>query len=115
MEGTGGTGAVAGIYDGNNWRYQNTDDFTNTFRLKINPIEGLELNMDFSYNKVNTERTYRYNEFEYLNTNRLDLVTEGVNRLTEYRWKDLYKTQNIYGSYTRSLRDHNVKLMLGYN
>src|SRR5699024_10274528 len=46
MEGTGGTGAVAGIYDGNNWRYQNTDDFTNTFRLKINPIEGLELNMD---------------------------------------------------------------------
>lgn len=116
LEGAGGTGGVAGIYDGNNWQKSNTDDLTNTFRVRITPVEGLEINMDYSYNSVNTNRTDRLNQFQYLSTNKLTLVTEGVNRLTEYRWKDVYKAQNIFATYTKVFnRAHNFKLMLGYN
>lgn len=116
LEGTGGTGSVAGIYDGNNWEKNKIDDFTNTFGAKITPIEGLEVNMDYSYKTINTIRTQRLNQFEYLSTDKLTPVTEGVNRLTEWRWKDIYKATNIYASYTKNiLKNHNFKLMVGYN
>lgn len=114
--GSGGQGGAAAMEAGQNWRRFTTEELTNTFRVKINPLKGLELNLDYSNRFDNTTRTYRYNEFEYLTTDRLDLETVGINRLGEWRWKDKYKALNVFGTYTTDIADaHHFKLLLGYN
>lgn len=95
---------------GNNWHRFNTEEFTNTFRAKLTPLEGLELNFNYSNRITNTANTYRYNEFEYLTTSRLTLTTAGVNRLTEYRWKDKYNVLNLFGSYDLGFKNIILKL-----
>jgi len=114
--GSGGQGGGAAMEAGNNWRKWLTEEFTNTFRAKLTPIDGLEINFDYSTRIDNTHRTYRYNEFEYLTTDRLTEETVGLNRLGEWRWKDNYNVLNLYGTYSTSFFDkNNVKLLLGYN
>lgn len=114
--GNGGQGGPAAMEYGNNWRRFNTEELTNTIRAKITPTKGLEFNFNYSNRFDNTGRTYRYNEFEYLTSSRLDLETTGINRLGEWRWKDKYRALNAFGSYTFDLKDkHNFKLLLGYN
>src|SRR5690625_7066893 len=78
--GSGGQGGGAAMEAGNNWRKWVTEEFTNTFRAKLTPIDGLEINFDYSTRIDNTHRTYRYNEFEYLTTDRLTEETVGLNR-----------------------------------
>ncbi|WP_170864447.1 SusC/RagA family TonB-linked outer membrane protein [Fodinibius roseus] len=96
------------------WQYEKQ---TNTLKAEVNPIEGLALNMDYSYSIDRTDRTFSYTPFAYLSGNELELVEDaGLNRHNEYRWKDYYKALNIYGTYTENLAGkHNVKLMLGFN
>lgn len=114
--GNGGQGGHAAMEDGNNWRKWLTDEFTNTFRAKLTPIKDLVVNFDYSTRINNTHRTYRYNEFEYLTTDRLSEETVGLNRLGEWRWKNNYNALNLFGTYAKSLQDkHNFKLLLGYN
>ena len=114
--GAGGQGGHAAMEAGNNWRRFNTEEFRNTFRVKLTPMEGLELNFDYSNKIDNTSRTYRFNEFEMLSGGKLEPITTGINRLGEYRWKDTYNALNAFGSYETSLADvHNFKLLLGYN
>lgn len=114
--GNGGQGGPPAMEAGNNWRKFSTEEFTNTFRAKVTPLDGLEFNFDYSMRIDNTSRTYRYNEFEYITGPKLDLRTEGVNRLGEWRWKDVYSAMNVFGTYSRTLAEkHNVKLLLGYN
>src|SRR5690606_15931858 len=114
--GTGGQGGAAAMEAGQNWRRFNTEELTNTIRAKVTPMKGLELNLNYSNRVDNTSRTYRYNEFEYIATNRLEVQTAGINRLGEWRWKDRYRALNVYGTYGFDLnKTHNFKLMLGYN
>lgn len=115
-EGGGGQGGAPAMEAGQNWRRFNTEEFTNTFRVKINPVKGVQFDMDYSNRFDNTGRTYRYNEFDYLSTDRLELITQGINRLGEWRWKDKYKALNIFGTFTKQVASaHNFKLLLGYN
>ncbi|HTN19556.1 MAG TPA: TonB-dependent receptor [Pelobium sp.] len=114
--GTGGRGGSAAMEDGNNWRLFGTEEFTNTFRVKVTPIKNLVLNLDYSNRFENTARTYRSNEFEFLSNNKLDYTTTGINQLGEYRWKDKYNALNIFGTYTANVnKDHHIKLLLGFN
>lgn len=116
VSGQGGQGGHAAMEARNNWMKFNTEEFTNTFRVKVKPLAGLELNLDYSVRFDNTGRTYRYNEFEFLSGSKLDYITTGINRLGEWRWKDKYKALNIFGTYQKSLNDnHNFKLLLGFN
>lgn len=114
--GTGGQGGAAAMEAGGNWRNYDTEEFTNTFGAKLTPVDNLVINLNYSNRFTNTSNTYRLNEFEYLSTDKLTPTTAGLNRLTEYRWKDKYKVLNLYGTYNLDIADeHNFKLMLGYN
>lgn len=114
--GSGGKGQAAAREAGENWRRTNISETTNIFRAKITPIEGLELDMDYAYKVENTSRTYRYNEFELLSTDRLILETIGINRLGEWRWEDKYNALNLFATYTKQFAEaHNFKILLGYN
>lgn len=96
------------------WRYENQ---TNTLRAVVNPVEGLELNLDYSYNIDRTDRTFSYTPFSYLSGNELELVEEaGLDRHNEYRWKDTYKALNAFGTYDGDVLDkHNYEVTMGFN
>lgn len=114
--GSGGEGGHAAMEAGNNWRDFNTEELTNMFRAKLTPLDGLEINFDYSRRINNTSRTFRYNQFEYYVTSRLNLQTGGVNQLEEWRMKDNYSAMNVYGTYDFDLADnHSFKLLLGFN
>ncbi|ARS35159.1 SusC/RagA family TonB-linked outer membrane protein [Pontibacter actiniarum] len=111
-----GQGGPAAMEDAQNWQRFNTEEFTNTFRARATPLENLELNFNYSNRITNTARTYRLNEFEYLTGARMDLQTVGVNRLSEYRWRDYYNALNAYGTYSLNLgAKNNIKVMAGFN
>ncbi len=90
---------------------------TNTLKAQVTPIDQLVLNMDYSYSIDRTDPTYSYSPFSYLSGEKLELVEDaGLNRHSEYRWKDYYSALNVYGTYTDQIIDkHNVSLMLGFN
>ena len=115
-DGSGGQGGAAAMEDANNWRRWVTEEFVNTFKVKLNPLKGLEINFDYTNLIDNTSRTYRYNKFEYLTTNRLEMQTVGIDRLGEWRWKDKYNVLNLFGTYSFDIAEkHNFKAMLGFN
>lgn len=114
--GSGGYGGQAAMEDGNNYEKSNKEQFTNTLSVKVTPIKNLELNMDYSNRITNTANSTRYNEFEFLSGDKLQLRTGGLNRLGEYRWRNYYNTINAYGTYKINVaNDHHFKLLLGYN
>ncbi len=114
--GNGGQGGNAGLVSGNSWQKDGIEEFTNTFRAVARPIDGLQINFDYSNRIENTSRTVRLNQFNYLNGNKLTNQTVGLNRLSEYRWKDKYNALNLFATYNKSLADtHNFKLLLGFN
>jgi len=114
--GTGGQGGNAGLYSGKTWRQFNNEEFTNTFRVTAKPAKGLQINFDYSNRIENTSRSYRLNPFNYLAGNKLDLRTAGLNRLSEYRWKDKYNALNLFATYSKTVaKDHNLKLLAGLN
>lgn len=114
--GTGGQGGNAGLHSGKTWRLFNNEEFTNTFRAVAKPVKGLQINFDYSNRIENTARTFRLNPFEYLAGNKLDHRIVGLNRLTEYRWKDKYNAINLFATYENRFADkHNLKLLAGYN
>lgn len=114
--GSGGQGGNAGLVSGKSWRLFNNEEFTNTFRVVARPVKGLEVNFDYSNRIENTSRTYRLNPFTYLAGYKLTPQTVGINRLSEYRWKDKYNALNLFGTYQTSVADHhNFKLLLGFN
>src|SRR5690606_14505809 len=114
--GTGGQGGNAGLHSGKTWRLFNNEEFTNTFRVVAKPLEGLQINFDYSNRIENTARSFRLNPFDYLAGNRLDFRTVGLNRLTEYRWKDKYNALNLFATYNKTLANkHNLKLLAGFN
>ncbi|MCM4169226.1 TonB-dependent receptor P3 [Arenibacter antarcticus] len=114
--GSGGQGGGPAMEEGNNWRKYNTEQFTNTFRAKLTPTKNLELNFDYSNRITNTANTYRYNQFEYLSTDKLTLTTAGINQLGEYRWRNYYKAMNVFATYKLDIdKTHHFKLLGGYN
>jgi TonB-linked SusC/RagA family outer membrane protein len=111
-----GQGGPAAMEDGRNWQRFNTEEFTNTFRARVTPLKNLDINFNYSNRITNTANTYRLNEYELLTSDRLALQTVGVNRLSEYRWRDYYNALNAFGTYSLTLGNkHNFKLMSGFN
>ncbi len=114
--GTGGQGANAGLESGKSWELRNSEEFTNTFRVLLKPLKGLQVNFDYSNRIENFSRSTRLNPFSYYSGNKLNYTTTGLNRLTEYRWKDKYNAMNLFATYEKNVaQKHQFKLLVGYN
>lgn len=109
-------GNAAAMEGKNNWRTRNFEQYINTIRAKLKPAERLEINADIS-NRINYRSVAtRLNKFQYYSDNRVVLVTQGLNRLSESREKTDYTALNVYGTYWGSIDNrHNYKIMMGYN
>lgn len=108
-------GNAAAMEDKKSWRTRDFEQFINTVNVKLTPIDGLVVNFDYS-NRINHRSVAtRLNKFDFYSGTRAILVTQGLNRLAESRERNNFNVINLYGTYAKSLGDHNFKLMLGYN
>ncbi len=83
----------------------------------VKPIENLNINIDYSFNPFssNNEFTSRlikeyhadgsYNIYPWTNPNLVQLTNDN----------DYYHAFNLYGDYSKSFGNHNLKLLVGYN
>lgn len=110
-----GGGAQGALQDASNWQQFYSEQLINTLSAILTPLKGLEINLSYS-NRINhIANSTRLNQFDILTGDKANLITTGVNRLTESRNRNYYKALNLYGTYTRDFGDHHFKLMGGYN
>ncbi|KOH44071.1 TonB-dependent receptor [Sunxiuqinia dokdonensis] len=94
------------------------NDLWLTGAVEIRPIKDVKVNVDYTFNPYswNKERTSRLfseywaepgksNIYPWVNPNSVALENSN----------DYYKALNAYADYTKSLEDHNFKVLVGYN
>src|SRR5699024_5674018 len=87
-----------------------------TIQATVRPISGLEVKINYSNSIKREDRTYRLSPFQFLKGNELSLTEGGLNRISEYRWKDHYQAFNLFGTYSKTvLNKHHFKIMIGMN
>lgn len=108
----------AAVLDEMGSRKTTKNDFWNTLALKLTPLKGLTVNMDYTFNyyaEHNKNHIKSFNEygvdgkflqvFQYSKPNG---VYEGQNN-------DTYNAFNFFGDYELTLGKHYFKVMAGYN
>lgn len=111
-----GVGTFAAMESKQSWRKRKLEQLTSSFGFTLNPIKDLIINFDYSNRTNHRDVATRLVPFEFLVGPRIDLQTQGLNRLSESREKNYYNAVNLYGTYNFTLADsHNFKIMTGYN
>lgn len=81
----------------------------------IKPIKNLEVIFEYTYDKDDYNYSYYDEKWQYT-TIQLAVTTSPANDLyTRQRYFTDYNAINTYSNYTRSIDNHNLKLMGGYN
>ncbi|MBD1420768.1 SusC/RagA family TonB-linked outer membrane protein [Sphingobacterium chuzhouense] len=92
------------------------DDLRLFGKLEYNPLRGLNITAEYTFNKNNTNRQYYQVRHTYMNPNN---YTEEHLFNNEYYERTSgitnYNALNLYANYEHSLSDHNFKYLLGTN
>ena len=95
------------------------NDFWNTLTMKLTPLKGLSINMDYTFNyyaqhdKVHSKT---FNEYGIDGQFLQNFVWSKPNFAYEAQQNDTYNTFNFFGDYEKIFADkHYFKVMLGYN
>lgn len=95
------------------------DTMTTTTELSYNPVKGLTLVANFTYQFNTTRYTNRQVNVDYsLYPGEITTLTTGAyeNKLTETIYNHNYNTINAFATYETEFGDgHNFKVMAGYN
>lgn len=110
-----GGGAHAALEDGSNWIRNYSEQLVNTLSAVITPLKDWDINVAYSNQRTHIANSTRLNTFQQLTGNKLLMQTVGVNRLTESRGRGYYSALNIYSNYSKNIKNHHFKLMVGYN
>ncbi|MFV0507262.1 MAG: SusC/RagA family TonB-linked outer membrane protein [Bacteroidales bacterium] len=94
------------------------NDLWLTGAVEIRPLKDVKVNVDYTFNPYswNKERTSRlfneywaepgkYNIYPWVNPNSVALENSN----------DYYKALNVYADYNKSVKNHNFKVLVGYN
>lgn len=106
--------------EGSHRNIDRINDFSNTTRLVVTPIEPLSLTADFTYRMYQTRNTSRSNNIpyrEYPDTDMKYYATgAGANRLDESVNARDYYSMNLFANYKDTFGDaHNVAGTFGFN
>ena len=94
------------------------NDFWNTIALKLTPIEGLNINMDYTFNYYSQHFKNHAKSFDEYGIDGQFLQTfqySTPSYVSESQNNDTYNAFNLFGDYERTFGKHNFKVMLGYN
>ena len=108
----------AAVLDEMGSRKTTKNDFWNTLALKLTPLKGLTINMDYTFNyyaEHNKNHIKSFNEYG-VDGNFLQVFQYSKpNGVYEGQNNDTYNAFNFFGDYERTLGKHYFKVMAGYN
>lgn len=108
----------AAVLDEMGSRKTTKNDFWNTLALKLTPLKGMTINMDYTFNyyaEHNKNHIKSFNEYG-VDGNFLQVFQYSKpNGVYEGQNNDTYNALNFFGDYERTLGKHYFKVMAGYN
>lgn len=108
----------AAVLDEMGSRKTTKNDFWNTLALKLTPLKGMTINMDYTFNyyaEHNKNHIKSFNEYG-VDGNFLQVFQYSKpNGVYEGQNNDTYNAFNFFGDYERTLGKHYFKVMAGYN
>lgn len=102
----------------NGSRTTDKNDFWNTITMKLTPIEGMSINMDYTFNYYSGHNKNHMKEFNEYGVNGQLLQVFAYtkpNYVYESQNNDTYNAFNFFGDYEKTLGKHYFKVMLGFN
>lgn len=102
----------------NGSRITDKNDFWNTIAMKLTPLEGLTVNMDYTFNYYSEHNRFHMKTFNEYGVNGQFLnvfAWTKPNSVSESQSNDTYNSFNFFGDYEKTLGKHYFKVMLGYN
>ena len=94
------------------------NDFWNTLALKLTPVSGLTINMDYTFNYYAEHIKNHLRSFDEYGVDGKFLQTfqwTNPNYIYEHQQNDTYNAFNLFGDYEKTLGKHYFKVMLGFN
>ena len=108
----------AAVLDEMGSRETSKNDFWNTLALRLTPLKGLTVNMDYTFNyyaEHNKNHIKSFNEYG-ADGNFLQVFQYSKpNGVYESQSNDTYNAFNFFGDYELTLGKHYFKVMAGYN
>ncbi|WP_455614694.1 SusC/RagA family TonB-linked outer membrane protein [Bacteroides congonensis] len=108
----------AAVLDEMGSRKTTKNDFWNTLALKLTPLKGMTINMDYTFNyyaEHNKNHIKSFNEYG-IDGNFLQVFQYSKpNSVYEGQNNDTYNAFNFFGDYERTFGKHYFKVMAGYN
>lgn len=102
----------------NGSRITDKNDIWNTIAMKLTPLEGLTVNMDYTFNYYSEHNRFHMKTFNEYGANGQFLnvfAHTKPNSVSESQSNDTYNAFNFFGDYEKTLGKHYFKVMLGYN
>lgn len=99
-------------------RQTNKNDFWNTINMKLTPIKGMSINMDYTFNYYSENNKVHMKSFNEYGANGqfLQVFTwSNPNSASQSQANDTYNAFNFFGDYEKTLGKHYFKVMAGYN
>ena len=94
------------------------NDFWNTLALKLTPVKGLTINMDYTFNYYAEHIKNHLRSFDEYGVDGKFLQTfqwTNPNYAYEHQQNDTYNAFNLFGDYEYTFNKHYFKIMLGFN
>lgn len=111
------TNFAAILSDGGS-RKTTKNDFWNTLALKLTPLKGLTVNMDYTFNYYAEHIKNHLQSFDEYGIDGKFLQTfqwTNPNYVYEHQQNDTYNAFNLFGDYEKTFGKHYFKVMLGFN
>ena len=99
-------------------RVHKENDLWLTGSMKINPLKGWNINLDYTFNMYMLNKKYHGKEIieHYANPDVTTIFPHITPSTVKYTSDDnYYQVFNFYSDYDRSFGKHNLKLLAGYN
>lgn len=116
--GQGNYSNFAAILTDGGARKTTKNDFWNTLALKLTPLKGLTLNMDYTFNYYAEHIKNHLQSFDEYGIDGKFLQTfqwTNPNYVYEHQQNDTYNAFNLFGDYEGTFGKHYFKVMLGFN
>lgn len=92
------------------------NDLRMTGRTILKPMKGLTVTGEYTFdNLVNNTNTYDKLSNNLVSTYTLTQAVTGTGMFTENMAKTNYQVLNVFANYSKSIADHNMSLMAGFN
>lgn len=108
----------AAVLDEMGSRKTTKNDFWNTLALKLTPLKGLTINMDYTFNyyaKHGKVHRKTFNEYGIDGKFLQVFQHSRPSGVSESQANDTYNAFNLFGDYELTLGKHYFKVMAGYN